>query len=109
MITNPQEMRALTSNLSLSTWTLAAIGAIFESGLAEQLREPRGLEDLAKGCKSLSVSQIERCLSVASAAGVVPGSGVATGVSAGTVLPSPKPGGRPPVGGTRPSPGPFGH
>jgi hypothetical protein len=71
MITNPQEMRALTSNLSMSTWTLAAIGALFESGLAEQLREPRELEDLAKACKSLSVGQIERCLSVASAAGVV--------------------------------------
>jgi predicted O-methyltransferase YrrM len=71
MITNPQEMRALTSDLSVSTWTLAAIGAIFESGLARQLREPRGLEDLAKGCRSLSVGQIERCLSVASAVGVV--------------------------------------
>jgi hypothetical protein len=71
MITNPQEMRALTHELSVAAWTLAAIGALFESGLVDQLREPRSLDDLAAGCGSLSRSRIERCLAVASAAGVV--------------------------------------
>jgi SAM-dependent methyltransferase len=71
MITNPQEMRAMTFDLSVSTWTLAVLGALFESGLADQLREPRTVEELAKGCTSLSRIQIERCLSVASTTGAI--------------------------------------
>jgi 2-polyprenyl-3-methyl-5-hydroxy-6-metoxy-1,4-benzoquinol methylase len=71
MITNPQEMRALTHDLSVSTWTLAAIGALFESGLVDQLREACTVEELAGRCGSLSRGRIEHCLAVAVAAGVV--------------------------------------
>ncbi len=71
MISNPQEMRALSQDLSNATWTLGAIGALLESGLVEHLREPRTPEELAARCPSLSRVRIERSLAVAAAAGVV--------------------------------------
>jgi hypothetical protein len=71
MITNPQELRALTYELTLATWTLAALGALFESGLAEHLREPRSLDELASRCTAFSRDRIERELAVAATAGVV--------------------------------------
>lgn len=70
-LNTPLEVRALTSELSMATWTLAAIGALLESGLSEQLRHARSLEELAVGCPALSAGAIERCLGVAVAAGVV--------------------------------------
>jgi SAM-dependent methyltransferase len=75
MIGNPQEMRALTMDLTCSTWTLAAIGALFESGLVEHLREPRTADDLATRCPSLASTTIRCCLDVAAAAGVVTNDG----------------------------------
>jgi 2-polyprenyl-3-methyl-5-hydroxy-6-metoxy-1,4-benzoquinol methylase len=71
MIKSPQELRALTTDLTMSTWTLAAIGALFESGLVDQLKEPKTVDELAAACRSLARSRLERCLDVASAAGVV--------------------------------------
>ena len=71
MIATPPEMRALTHDLTVSMWTLSAIGVLFESGLAESLREPRPLDELAARCPGLSRTLIERCLGVAAAAGVV--------------------------------------
>jgi len=71
MIKTPQEMRALTHDLSTSAWTLSAIGALLESGLAEQLCEPRSVDALAERCTTLPAGHIGRCLAVAVEAGVV--------------------------------------
>jgi hypothetical protein len=71
MIVNPMEVRALTFELAHSPWTLAAIGVLFESGLVDQLREPRTLDELAAATPSLSRSRIERCLDVAAIVGLV--------------------------------------
>lgn len=71
MIRAPEEMRALTQDLTTSAWTLAAIGALFESGLVDHLREPRSLDELAAHCLALSRGRIERCMAVAVASGVV--------------------------------------
>ena len=71
MLENPQEMRLLTNDLGVAVWTATAIGALYESGLAEHLREPRSIDELASRCRSLSRGQIERCLAVAETAGVV--------------------------------------
>ena len=71
MLMTPPEMRAMTSELATAVWTTSAIGALFESGLAAELLEPRSIDDLAARCASLSRGQIERCLDVAEAAGVV--------------------------------------
>jgi SAM-dependent methyltransferase len=70
MIANPMEFRALTFDLSNSAWTLAALGVTFESGLAEQLREPRTVDELAAACRSLTRGRIEACLAVAAAIGL---------------------------------------
>jgi 2-polyprenyl-3-methyl-5-hydroxy-6-metoxy-1,4-benzoquinol methylase len=75
MISNPQEMRAMMHELGVATWTLAAIGALFESGLADHLREARSVDELAAVCRSFSRDRIERCLTVAAAASVVVGDG----------------------------------
>jgi hypothetical protein len=71
MIATPPEMRELTHELTVSTWTLAAIGALFESDLVDHLREPRSADDLATRCPALAKSHIERTLGVAAAVGVV--------------------------------------
>ena len=71
MIKAPPEFRALTHELSTSTWTLATIGVLFESGIADELNEWRSLEDLATRCPALSMIRIERCLALAATVGVV--------------------------------------
>jgi SAM-dependent methyltransferase len=71
MLNTPEALRAFTSNLSTSVWTASAIGALFESNLADHLREPCSLDELARRCTSLSRAQIAGCLAVAGAAGVV--------------------------------------
>lgn len=71
MIANFQEMRAMTSELAFSVWTLAVVGALFESKLADQLREPRSLDELAAPGSTMLRGRIERCLAVAVVAGVV--------------------------------------
>jgi protein-L-isoaspartate O-methyltransferase len=90
MIGNPQEMRALTQDLANSTWTLSAIGALFESGLVEPLREPHTAEELAARCPGLSRGRIERCLAVAAVAGVVVADGLKYRLAPG-VLPFSQP------------------
>jgi predicted O-methyltransferase YrrM len=70
-IATPLELRTLTGELTMATWTLAAIAALLESGLVEHLREARSLEELAARCPTLPQGTIERCLGVASDAGVV--------------------------------------
>jgi SAM-dependent methyltransferase len=49
---------------------LSAIGVLYESGLAETLREPRTLDELAAG-GVLARGRVERCLGVAAVAGLV--------------------------------------
>jgi hypothetical protein len=71
MIKTPLEMRAMSHELSVSIWTYATMGVLFESGLADHLREPNAVSDLAARCPNLSTARIERCLALASAAGVV--------------------------------------
>lgn len=71
MVKTPLEMRALAQDLTVSVWTLSAIGTLFESGLVEHLRESMSLDDLAVRCPALSKTLIKRCLAVAAAAGVV--------------------------------------
>jgi 2-polyprenyl-3-methyl-5-hydroxy-6-metoxy-1,4-benzoquinol methylase len=71
MLRTPGELREFTSKLAFETWTLSAIAALYESGLAEHLREPRSIDELATCCRALSRSRIERCVDIASAAGVV--------------------------------------
>jgi predicted O-methyltransferase YrrM len=75
MISSPMEMRALTMDLTTSMWTLGAITVLFESGLATHLREPASVDELAGKCPALSHSRIERCLAVATTAGVVSADG----------------------------------
>jgi ubiquinone/menaquinone biosynthesis C-methylase UbiE len=57
--------------LSAATWTLAAIGVLFESGLARELLQPRTLEELAASCPALPAERIARCLAVAARNGFV--------------------------------------
>lgn len=71
MIESPEELRAFTSELGVSVWTLSAIATLFESGLVDALVEPRSVDELSARCASLSRGQVERCLAVAAAAGVV--------------------------------------
>src|SRR5690242_6769939 len=71
MIATLPEMRAFTHELTMSVWTYSAIGVLFESGLAESLREPRTVSELAARHSGLSAGRIERCLAVAVAVGVV--------------------------------------
>jgi 2-polyprenyl-3-methyl-5-hydroxy-6-metoxy-1,4-benzoquinol methylase len=71
MISNPQEVRALSQDLANSTWTLGAIGALLESGLVEHLRELRSVDELAALCPGMTRGRIERCVAVAATAGVV--------------------------------------
>jgi SAM-dependent methyltransferase len=71
MIKTPPELRALTHELSVSVWTLGTIAALFESGVADHLREPRSVDDVAARCPGLPPSRIERCLALAASVGVV--------------------------------------
>jgi hypothetical protein len=71
MIKTPLELRGMTHELSMSVWTYATMGVLFESGLVDHLREPKAVSDLAARCPNLSTASIERCLALASAVGVV--------------------------------------
>lgn len=70
-ITNPMEFQKLIHELTHASWALAAIGVLFESGLAAELREPRTLDELAAKAPSLPRSRIATTLGVAAAHGVV--------------------------------------
>ena len=48
MIDTPQDLKALIHDLSVSAWTLATLGALFESGVARELCEPRSARELAE-------------------------------------------------------------
>jgi predicted O-methyltransferase YrrM len=71
MIKSPPEMRAAVNELSNATWALATIGVLFESGLADQLGEPRSADELATTCRAFSARRIEKILGLAAAHGVV--------------------------------------
>jgi 2-polyprenyl-3-methyl-5-hydroxy-6-metoxy-1,4-benzoquinol methylase len=71
MIATSQQFSVLIEELTGATWTLAAIGLLFDSGLADQLRDARTLDELAGGCPGLSRERIARCLAVAAVRGVV--------------------------------------
>jgi 2-polyprenyl-3-methyl-5-hydroxy-6-metoxy-1,4-benzoquinol methylase len=71
MIATPQDLKALNHDFSTSAWTLAAIGVLYESSLADALREPRTLDELAAACTNLPRERIMRCLDLAASVGVV--------------------------------------
>jgi len=98
MISSPQELRAMTSELSVSVWTASALGALFESGLVEHLREPCAVDDLAARCPALSRGQIDRLLGVAEAVGVVVAEGSSRRLAPGA-LPFAQPPMRPALAG----------
>lgn len=70
-MTDPSELPALVGELSISTWTLAAIATVFESGLADALREPRTLDELAARVEALPRERIARLLDVVAGRGLV--------------------------------------
>jgi hypothetical protein len=65
------ETRALSFDLSVSVWTLASIGVLFDTGLVDDLREPRTLDELAAKCPSFKKSRLERTIALAAASGFV--------------------------------------
>ena len=65
MLRTPEELRMMTTELTMSVWTTSALAALLESGLAEHLREPRSLDDIAARCPKLSRGRIEKCIEVA--------------------------------------------
>jgi len=71
MINDPQQMRAFVTDLTHAAWSLAAIGALLDSGLADALVEARTLDELAAGCRAFSARRIEKLVAVAAAHGVV--------------------------------------
>jgi len=71
MIANQQEFRTLVTQLGNSTWLLANLGVMFESGLVDELREPRTADELAARIPSLPRRRIECVLGAAAALGVV--------------------------------------
>jgi len=71
MIQSPEEIRAMTSELTMSVWTLAAIGALFEAGIVEHLREPRSIDELEKLCPAIARSRVQRSLELAAVSGFV--------------------------------------
>ena len=70
-ITNPPQLAALVDDLARSTWTLAALGVLFDSGLADHLKEPHTVEELASRVSALSSDRIGRILAVLAVRGVV--------------------------------------
>jgi SAM-dependent methyltransferase len=70
-ITQPEQLGQLLSGLTDSAWILAAIGTLFESPLAECLREPRTLDELAARVDGLPSERIRRCLDVVVMRGLV--------------------------------------
>jgi precorrin-6B methylase 2 len=93
MISTPQQFSVLMDELSGATWTLAALGALFDAGVADQLRDARTLDELAARCPLMSRERIARCLAVAAARGVVSVEGDRYRLAPG-VVPSLEPGPR---------------
>jgi 2-polyprenyl-3-methyl-5-hydroxy-6-metoxy-1,4-benzoquinol methylase len=87
MISTTQQFSVLIDELAGSTWTLAALGFLFDSGLADQLRVPCTLDEVAGRCPALTRDRIGRCLAVAVARGVVTADGDRYQLAPG-VLPS---------------------
>jgi SAM-dependent methyltransferase len=85
VIKTPPELRALTSDLFVSVWTHATIAALFESGVADQLREPRSVDEVAARCPGLPPSRIEHCLALAASVGVVVADGARFRLADGVV------------------------
>src|SRR5579871_3704922 len=75
MIKTPMELSALTQELSISVWTLGATAALFESGLAAHLAEPRSVDELVPLCPSLPRGRIERSLALLATTGIVTADG----------------------------------
>jgi len=71
MLQKPEEVRVLTLELDVAMWSATSIIAFYDSGLAEQLREPRTVDEAAAGCRSLTRAQIERVLDVVATNGLV--------------------------------------
>jgi 2-polyprenyl-3-methyl-5-hydroxy-6-metoxy-1,4-benzoquinol methylase len=65
------QLEVLVDELAASAWTLAAIGLFFDAGVADALREPRTLDELAARLPGLSRERIARCLAVAEVRGLV--------------------------------------
>jgi len=85
MITEPSQVASLVDELSIATRSLGAIGAVFESGLAEALREPRPLDELADRVPALPRERIARCLDVLEAYGLVTRDGERYSLAPGAV------------------------
>jgi SAM-dependent methyltransferase len=66
-----EETRAHVFELSTKTWSLAAMGALFEGGLVDHLTEPRSIDELAEKSPGMARARIEGCLGLLRAAGVV--------------------------------------
>ena len=92
MISDPMQLVSLVDELTTATWTLAAVGTLFESGLADAMGEPRTLDELAARVTALPRERIERCLAVAESRGLVANDG-----SHYTLAPGAAPFARPPA------------
>lgn len=88
-LTNPQDVRLLLHELTTASWTLAAIGALFESGLADAIREPRTLDQIASKITTLPKSRIAATLGVAVASGLVAFDDPHYRLAEGAVMPPP--------------------
>jgi len=82
MITSPPELRALVNDLTSAAWSLTAIGILLESNLADQLVEPRTIDELAS---ALPPTRIAKLLAVAAAHGVVVADGARYRLADGVV------------------------
>jgi SAM-dependent methyltransferase len=71
MIETPDELSALTDELALATWTMTALGLLFETGLADLLAEPRTLDELTAARPAVGRERIARCLAVMHGRGVL--------------------------------------
>jgi len=71
MIGTPQELRALAQDLASTTLTLANLGVLLESGLADALREPRTLDELTAQFPVFGRTHLEHVLALAAVVGVV--------------------------------------
>jgi precorrin-6B methylase 2 len=70
-ITTREAMRELVFGLSTKTWSLAAMGALFEGGLVDHLSAPRTIDELEARCRGMARARIEGCLGLLVLSGVV--------------------------------------
>ncbi len=66
------EFRGRVNDLAMSAWTAGAIGAAFASGLADAMREPRTIDELAAACPKVPRERL------AAIAGVLVAEGIAS-------------------------------